>query len=168
MSEQRELILKLKSVAKDRGLTIKDIMELTQFSKSTISRVFQEGSENESFRPDTLKVIEKSIMDDNAIQIERIKAIEKRHEKEVTELKLEIQELNARLSQNEKEVLSMMGQMNRIIDDLNTQISFKSKQIDIKDKRMDQKDARYDRLFDEFVKLTEQMFNKCENCHMKK
>ena len=164
MSEQRDIILRLKSIRDEKGLSQQNIIDLAGYSKSTISRLFQDGSENGSFRMDTLKSDEKSLTDEKSVQLEKIKSLEEKHEKEMSELKDVISNLRLRLDQNEKEIQSIMGQMSQIITELNSQINFKSEQIKIKDARMDQKDKRYDALFAEFIKLT----NRCENCNMRK
>lgn len=55
MTNTKDVILKLKEVRDEKQLSYGDILELMEkngdyLSKSTISRVFQDGSEEQSFR----------------------------------------------------------------------------------------------------------------------
>ena len=71
MIETRELILKLKNAKKEKNLSINDIVSLTRnyLSKTTVQRVFAEGSENMSFRyDDTIRPLVKALLDVDTIE----------------------------------------------------------------------------------------------------
>ena len=62
MTDTKEIILKLKEAKKEKNLSINDIVELTgnYLSKTTVQRVFADGSENTSFRyEDTIRPLVK-------------------------------------------------------------------------------------------------------------
>lgn len=83
--QTRELILKLKAIKEEKGLTNQDILDLVEANKdsvspSSISRMFKEGGENRSYNfRATLQPISKAVlsviekekvanMDDNILQ----------------------------------------------------------------------------------------------------
>ena len=85
--QTRELILKLKAVKEERGLTHQDVLDLVEAnndstSMSSVRRVFAEGSENHSFNfRATLQPISKALLaiaqkenvanvDDNILQVQ--------------------------------------------------------------------------------------------------
>ena len=74
MTNTKEIIMKLKEVRKEKDLSYGDILELMEqngdfLSKSTISRVFQEGSESLSFRyEETIRPIAKALLDIETIE----------------------------------------------------------------------------------------------------
>ena len=69
MTNSKDVILKLKEVREEKGLSYADILDLMEnngdfVSKSTLSRVFAEGSEDIKFRyEDTIRPIAKALLD---------------------------------------------------------------------------------------------------------
>lgn len=69
MTNTRDLIIKLKEVREEKGLSFGDILDLMEkngdfLSKSTISRVFADGSEEQSFRyEETIRPIANALLD---------------------------------------------------------------------------------------------------------
>ena len=69
MTNSKDVILKLKEVREEKGLSYADILDLMEkngdfVSKSTLSRVFAEGSEEIKFRyEDTIRPIAKALLD---------------------------------------------------------------------------------------------------------
>ena len=69
MISTKDLIIKLKAVREEKGLSFNDIMRIMEdngdyLAKSTLSRVFADGSEENSFRYDeTLRPIAKALLD---------------------------------------------------------------------------------------------------------
>ena len=71
MTDTKEIILKLKEAKKEKNLSINDIVELTgnYLSKTTVQRVFADGSENTSFRyDDTIRPLVKALLDVDTIE----------------------------------------------------------------------------------------------------
>ena len=70
MTDTRELIANLKDVKQAKGLSINDIVELTGnlVSKTTVQRVFADGSEEISFRyEETLRPIANALLNVDTI-----------------------------------------------------------------------------------------------------
>ena len=69
MTNVREIIIKLKEVREEKGLSYNDILDLLEengdyLSKSTLSRVFADGSENNTFNYDiSIRPIAKALLD---------------------------------------------------------------------------------------------------------
>ena len=195
---QREQILELKAMRDEKELSVQSICKLIEksgehLSKSCVSKIFQDGSESHSFRPDSIKIIKDALSNDQSVMDERIKSIKEQYEKEIENLNGIIGSLRERVSyekakaeekveKEQKQAEKEREQFNLRIQQLNEHINFLSEQINVKDGRMDQKDKRYDRLFErydslfdrfdkkeaEFDKLTDQFLNRCESCKMKK
>ena len=73
-SNTRDIIIKLKEVREERGLSYTDILNLMEknndfLAKSTISRVFADGSEEMNFRyEETIRPIAKALLDIETIE----------------------------------------------------------------------------------------------------
>ena len=69
MTNTRDIILKLKEVKKEKNYSITDIENLLEangehLSRSTISRIFADGSEDTSFRyEETIRPIANALLD---------------------------------------------------------------------------------------------------------
>ena len=99
MTDTKEIILKLKEVKQAKNLSLNDIVELTGgiVSKTSVQRVFADGSEENSFRyEETLRPIANALLDidnfeetDNA-QIQAMKSILKYKMERIEELESRI------------------------------------------------------------------------------
>lgn len=178
--DQKEQILELKSMRAAKELTIHNICDLIerqgkQLSKSCVAKIFQDGSENQSFRQESIKIIKDAISDETSVANERIKTIKEQHQKEIEDLHKVISELESKIEHEKRKGQEKADrerqlaerdreQFNLRIQQLNDHIEFLAGQIDIKDGRMDQKDKRYDKLFERFEKLFDHMLTKCSGC----
>ena len=76
MTNTREIIIRLKEVREEKGLSFGDILSLMEangdfLSKSTLSRVFAEGSEENSFKyEETIRPIANAMLDIETIEEE--------------------------------------------------------------------------------------------------
>ena len=74
MTNTRDIIIKLKEVRQEKGLSFGDILTLMEnngdyLSKSTLSRVFAEGSEDGSFKyEETIRPIANALLDIETIE----------------------------------------------------------------------------------------------------
>lgn len=74
MTNTKDIIIKLKEVREEKNLSYNDILVLMEknndyLSKSTISRVFSDGSEELSFRyEETIRPIAKALLDIETIE----------------------------------------------------------------------------------------------------
>ena len=170
MTNTKDIIVKLKEVRQEKGLSFGDILNLMEkngdyLSKSTLSRVFADGSEDKSFRyEETLRPIANALLDietletDDDIDTQAYKAILKlkkdllfEYEAQIKSLKEEVEEVARRekekyLARLEKETLTFQKNL-----------AFLNNQIELKDHRIDH-------LLDANEKLLNQLLlcNKCK------
>ena len=107
MTNTKEIIMKLKEVRKEKDLSYGDILDLMEkngdfVSKSTISRVFQDGSEELSFRyEETIRPIAKALLDietieaDDNIDVQAMKSLLQYKIQRIEELERQIEQLEA-------------------------------------------------------------------------
>jgi DNA anti-recombination protein RmuC len=126
-------------------------------SKSTLSRVFQDGSENLSFRyEETIRPIAKALLDietieeDDNLNVQTMKALLKYKIQRIEELEAQIEQMRASF---DHERVKIHERNDREREQLNKQIEFLHDQILMKDQRFDtllestlSKDLRYEEL----------------------
>lgn len=167
MTNTKNIILKLKEVRKEKDLSYGKILELMELngdfvSKSTISRVFQDGSEDLSFRYDeTIRPIAKALLDietiedDDDVDVQAMKSLLQYKIQRIEELEHQIEQLESSFN---KEKIKMHEKMEhereqwaRSIDFLKEQISFKDKRIDLLLEAVQGKDARFEELLNQIL-----------------
>ena len=151
MTNTKDIILKLKEVRKEKGLSYNDILKLMEkngdyLSKSTISKVFSEGSEASSFRyEETIRPIAKALLDiehieeDDNVDVQAMKSLLKYKIKRIEELEQQIELLQAEMAKERT-------QQSKSIAFLKEQVAFKDKRIDVLLDSVQAKDSRYDEL----------------------
>jgi len=140
MTKTKDIILKLKEVKKEKGLSLDKILLLMEqegyfLSKSTIGRVFEKGSENNSFRyEDTIIPLANVLLDvDN---IETDDDPDTKAYKAMLKIKKElIQELKAELDQEKVKYSEKLAEET---EKFQRSLDFATHQITLKDKRIDQ------------------------------
>lgn len=166
MENQREIILQLKEVRKEKNLSLQNIMDMMQkngdyISKATLSRILAEGSENAKFKyNETIRPIAKALLDiehiedEDTLDIKTMKLLLKYKIDKIKDLELQVSTLKDQLllTQNKfnEKLEKERARQQRSID-------FLTHQIDLKDKRMDFKDEQ-NRV------LLEQLLAKCNGC----
>ena len=147
MTNTKDIIIKLKEVREEKGLSYGDIMNLMEsngdfLSKSTISRIFADGSEECSFRyEETIRPIAKALLDietiedDDNMDIRAMKSLLKYKIERIEELERKIEHLESAL---DKEKIKYHEKLDREREQHQKSIEFLKNQIDLKDKRMDQ------------------------------
>lgn len=107
MVETKELILKLKEVREQKGLSLNEIVSMVEengdyVSRSSIQRVFSDGSETLSFRyEETIRPIAKALLDMETIEegdnmdIQAMKTLLKYKIQRIEELERQIEHLEA-------------------------------------------------------------------------
>lgn len=147
MTNVREIIVKLKEVREEKKLSYGDILKLMEqngdyIAKSTLSRVFAEGSEECSFKYDeTIRPIAKALLDmetiedDDSMDIQAMKVLLKYKIQRIEELEKQVEKLEAAL---DKEKIKAMEKFEKERNLYNARIEFLLSQIELKDKRMDQ------------------------------
>ena len=144
MTSTSELISRLKEVRQAKNLSYQDIVDLTNgaVSKTTVSRVFADGSEEVSFRFDeTLKPIAGVLLDvdnfeeNDSTTVLAMKSLLRYKSDCIIELENQIKELNSELNREKIKQQEKFDIERRLYND---RITFLLHQIELKDKRMDQ------------------------------
>lgn len=162
MSNTNDIILRLKAVRNEKNLSYGDIMKLMEkngdyLSKSTISRVFADDSENQTFRyNETIRPIAKALLDIENIEaadstdISAMKSLLQFKIHRIEELEREI--INMRMGYQE-ESLRLHEKMEREREQAQKNIDYFKEQLQRKEQRIDTlleallaKDLRYDEL----------------------
>ena len=160
MINTRDIILKLKEVRDEKNLSLNDIVDLTDnmVSRTTIQRVFADGSENSSFRyEDTIRPLVKALLDMDTIEdsddmdTKALKSLLKLKNQRIEELENQLKESKIK---NHEKIEKERVQYERHIKLLDEQIA-------LKDKRMEEMKARFDRKDEQYTELV----NRLLNCH---
>ena len=146
MTNSRDLILKLKEVREEKGYSLTDIMKLVEdngdfISKSTLARVFAEGSEDVTFRYEaTIKPIANALLDIGTIEdtdnmdTQAMKLLLKYKSDRIQELERQVQELESDL---DKQKIKASEKLEKERESFSRSIEFLKEQVTLKDKRMD-------------------------------
>ena len=146
MTNTRDIIIKLKEVREEKELSYNDILNLMEkngdyLSKSTISRVFAEGSEEMSFRyEETIRPIANALLDienleeSDSMDIKAMKSLLKYKIQRIEELEQQIEQLQTAL---DKEKIKSHERLDEERERHNKSIEFLKEQVAYKDKRMD-------------------------------
>lgn len=132
-SRLSNIILRLKEVkSKQPDLTLQKISDHTGVSLSTVTRVFAEGSEKQSFRYESIRPIAKMLLDLDSLDEgeddeKALKAIIQFKETAITQLKEQLE--------HEKERYQRKLEKER--EQSRNSIEFLKHQIELKDKRID-------------------------------
>lgn len=146
MNSTKNIIIQLKKVREEKGLSYNDILDLMDkngeyLSKSTLSRVFAEGSEESSFRyEETIRPIANALLDIEDIEDEDNTDV--RAMKSLLKYKIErIEELERLLEQAElklaEEKVKHHERIEKLHEEQTKKTEFLMNQIDLKDKRID-------------------------------
>ena len=146
MTNTKDIIIKLKEVREDKGLSYSDILDLMEkngdfLSKSTISRVFADGSEEMSFRyEETIRPIANALLDINTIEeddnmdTQAMKSLLKYKDQYIKDLEKQLKEYETAL---DKLKIEFNEKLDAERSAWNRSIEFLKDQVSLKDKRMD-------------------------------
>ena len=166
MPSTRNIILKLKEVREERNLSYDQIVAMLEkggdyLSKSSVARVFKDGSEEKSFNYNTtIRPIAKALLDMETIEeddtpVEQAKKmIMKAKIDKILELEEQVRELKEQLSYEKLHYHEKLEKERAKFDAI---IEFRSNQIE-------KKDARIDNLLD----MLKKQMDRCENCQFHK
>ena len=142
----RDIIIKLKEVRNEKDLSFADIMDMMEqngdyTSKTTLSRVFSEGSEDIKFRyEDTIRPIANALLDidtiedDDNMDVQAMKSLLQYKDKLITNLEKQIKDLEMAI---DKQAIKHNEKVERERESWSRSIEFLKEQISYKDKRMD-------------------------------
>ena len=146
MSDTKDIIFKLKDIKDEKGLSLNEIVALVEkngdmISRSSIQRVFADGSEEVSFRYDeTIRPIAKALLDietievDDNMDIQAMKMLLKYKIQRIEELEHQVLHLQSAL---DKEKIKYHEKLEKERERSNRSIDFLKDQVALKDKRMD-------------------------------
>lgn len=173
MTNTKDLIMKLKEVREEKGLSYNDIMEMMEkngdyLAKSTLSRVFAEGSEEQSFRyEETIRPIANALLDIENIEdtdnmdIQAMKSLLKYKIRVIEDLEKRISELESALDKEKIKAHEKIEQererFNRSIDFLKEQINYKDQRMDLLLASVQDKDKLHKEMLEKLLKCS-----KCE------
>lgn len=174
MTNTKDIILKLKEVREEKELSYNDILDLMErngdyLSKSTLSRVFAEGSEEIRFRyEDTIRPIANALLDieteeeTDDLDTKALKTLLKYKIQRIEELEQQIEHLNTALDKEKikyHEKLDAEREMyDRRVDFLKEQVSYKDKRMDMLLEAVHEKDALHKEMLDKVLRCS-----KCPN-----
>ena len=146
MTNTRDIIVKLKEVREEKGYSYNDILTMMEkngdfLSKSTLSRVFAEGSEELSFKyEETIRPIAKALLDIENIEdtddmdVRAMKSLLKYKIQRIEDLEKQLEHLQTAL---DKEKIKGQEKLIAAQEEAQRKFDFMSNQITLKDKRID-------------------------------
>ena len=170
MINNRDIIIQLKQVREEKGLSYNDILTLVRdnngdVSRSSIQRVFAEGSEEETFKfEETIKPIADALLDinsfedDDDLDTKAMKSLLQYKSQRIIELERHIKVLEGDIA---KIKLSNHERMDKERERWSRSIDFLKHQIELKDERMDK---LLEAVFNK-DKLYNELLEKTLNCH---
>ena len=146
MQTIKDIIIHLKQVRQERKLSLNDICDLVEksggdLSRSSIQRVFAEGSENSSFKyEETIRPIANALLDIE--HLEETDSLDTQAMKLMLQYKIQrIEELEKQIEQSQinhdKEIIKYHEKREEERKKYNRSIDFLRDQVSLKDKRMD-------------------------------
>lgn len=170
MTNTKDLIIKLKEVREEKGLSFGDILDLMEkngdfLSKSTISRVFADGSEEQSFRyEETIRPIANALLDIETIEdtdnmdVRAMKSLLKYKIERIEELEKQIEQLQTALDKEKikyhEKLEEERERFNRSIDFLKEQVAYKDKRMDLLLDSVHEKDALHKEMLEKLIKCS--------------
>jgi transcriptional regulator with XRE-family HTH domain len=170
MTNTKDIIIKLKEVREEKGLSLNNILDLMEkngdyLSKSTLSRVFADGSEENSFRyEETIRPIANALLDieteeeTDDLDTKALKTLLKYKIQRIEELEQKVQDLEItidkqKIKHNEK-IEKEREQSRRSIDFLKDQIAYKDKRMDLLLDAVFEKDQQHKEMLDKLLKCS--------------
>ena len=177
MTNTRDVILKLKEVKKEKGLSLDKILVIMEnngqfLSKSTLSRVFADGSEDKSFRYDeTLRPIANALLDIENDEVDD--DAETLAFKSILKLKMNVIDENSKkISELQEEVKTVANkERQKYHDKLDVEIAKYQKSLDFAMQQIELKDKRIDLLMQQNERLSimnNRMLEQFMDCPLKK
>lgn len=147
MTNTKDIIVKLKEVRAAKNLSFQDILNMMEkngdyLAKSTLSRVFSDGSENMHFKYDeTIRPIANALLDidtiedDDVLDVQAMKTLLKYKNNKIIDLEKQVDRLEAQVAIEKNkyhEKLEKERHRNsKTIEFLKNQIQLKDKRIDL-------------------------------------
>ena len=145
MLKTKELIIRLKAVRVEKALSLGDIYSMVEdngdfCSKTSLSRLFSDGSEELSFKEETLLPVARALLDVEKLEetddldTQALKSLLQYKSQRINELESRIEELDMAL---DREKLKRHEILDKERDIYNRRVDFLKSQILLKDERID-------------------------------
>ena len=173
MTNTKDIILKLKEVREEKGYSYTDILNMMEangdfLSKSTISRIFADGSEETSFRyEETIRPIANALLDieneeaDDDMDTKAMKSLLRYKIQRIEDLEKQIEHLETALDKEKisyhEKLDEKQEQFQRSIDFLKEQISYKDQRMDLLLNAVQEKDRLHKEMLEKLLRCS-----KCE------
>ena len=160
------IIVRLKEVKKAKpDLTIQKIADHTGVSLTTVSRVFRDGSENESFRYDSIRPIAQMLLgidnlDEGDEDEKALKSIIQFKDARIKELEKSLAEEK---SKHEHKIEKERSQSRTSIDFLKHQIELKDARIDKLLEALENRRLQYEIINSQYLDAVSQLLKKKED-----
>ena len=177
MTNTRDVILKLKEVKKEKGLSLDKILIMVEnngeyISKSTLARVFKDNSENASFKyEETIRPIANALLDienfeaDDDPETLAFKSLLQLKMRVIDENSRKIAELQEQAKETaNKEKLKYLEKLEKETEKFQRSLEFLKHQVELKDKRIDQLMDANDRL----SITNDRLINQLMDCPLRK
>lgn len=166
MLKTRELIIRLKAVRVEKALSLGDIYSMVEdngdfCSKTSLSRLFSDGSEELSFKEETLLPVARALLDVERLEetddldTQALKTLLQYKSQRIKELESRIEELEMEL---DREKLKLHEKLDAEREIYNRRVDFLKSQIELKDERIDklmdalfEKDSAYNNLLNQYL-----------------
>lgn len=169
MTNTREIIMKLKEVRAEKQLSLQDILDLMAHngdysSKSTLSRIFSDGSEDKHFKYDeTIRPVAKVLLDienidaDDTVDEQAVKAILRYKIERIKELENQVRELKDQLDHEKLRYHEKLERERAKYDEI---VGFRSERI----LKLEEINADILRAINRKDELLRKLIEKCDNC----
>lgn len=166
MLKTRELIIRLKAVRVEKALSLGDIYSMVEdngdfCSKTSLSRLFSDGSEELSFKEETLLPVARALLDVEKLEetddldTQAMKTLLQYKSQRIKELESRIEELEMALDREKLKRHEMLDAereiYNRRVDFLKSQIVLKDERIDKLMDALFEKDSAYNELLNQYL-----------------
>ena len=147
----QETIASLKQVKKEQGLSIEEIESMvaatgTTLHKSTLYKVFADGSETVSFSyKRTIQPLARALLVNNRSTEETVVRAQLDTYLHICEYKMEI------IDSLHKQIDHLKSELIRRSEEYDRRVAFLRDQIELKDTRMDRKDETIEKLLDQIL-----------------
>lgn len=174
MTNTKDIIIKLKEVREEKGLSLNNILELLEknnvyLAKSTLSRVFAEGSEDNAFKyEETIRPIANALLDMETLEetddldTKALKTLLKYKIQRIEELERQIEQLETALDKEKIKYHEKLDEeramYDRRVDFLKEQVAYKDKRMDLLLESVQEKDALHKQMLDKVLRCS-----KCPN-----
>ena len=174
MTNTKDLIVKLKEVREEKGLSFNDILELLEkngnyIAKSTLSRVFADGSEELNFKyEETIRPIANALLDieheeeTDDLDTKALKSLLKYKIQRIEELEKQVEHLESTLDKEKikyhEKLDEERAQFHKSLDFLKEQVAYKDTRMDLLLEAVHEKDALHREMLDKVLRCS-----KCPN-----